>query len=32
MERIREIDKNVWFFTTPLEQQEAQFTAWAPGD
>ena len=32
MERIRAIDKNVRFFTTPLEQQEAQFTAWAPED
>ena len=32
MERIRAVDKNVRFFTTPLEQQEAQFTAWAPED
>ena len=32
MERIRAIDKNMRFFTMPLEQQEAQFTAWAPED
>lgn len=32
MERIRAVDKNVRFFTTPLEQQEAQFTAWVPED
>lgn len=32
MERIRAVDKNVRFFTVPLEQQETQFTAWAPED
>ena len=32
MEQIRAVDKNVRFFTVPLEQQETQFTAWAPED
>ena len=32
MERIRGVDKRVRFFTVPLEQQETQFTAWAPED
>lgn len=32
MERIRAVDKGVRFFTVPLEQQETQFTAWAPED
>ncbi len=32
MERIRGVDKSVRFFTVPLEQQETQFTAWAPED
>lgn len=32
MEQIRAVDKGVRFFTVPLEQQETQFTAWAPED
>ena len=32
MEQIRAVDKNARFFTVPLEQQETQFTAWAPED
>ncbi len=32
MKRIRAVDKNVRFFTVPLEQQEIQFASWAPED
>lgn len=32
IEQIRAVDKNVRFFTVPLEQQETQFTTWTPED
>ena len=32
MEKIKAVDKNLRFFNATLEQQEAQFTNWAPAD
>ncbi|MDE6726400.1 MAG: aldo/keto reductase [Oscillospiraceae bacterium] len=32
MAKIRAVDKNIRFFNATLEQQEAQFTNWAPAD
>lgn len=32
MEKIKAVDKNIRFFNATLEQQEAQFTNWAPAD